>query len=125
MPAALEGSISGAGLMSFDGEVWNFAVHETGDIRNACSMVGNALTTDSAGEEIQSVTIAAPGSDPQEFTQNSWDVTLGDIIGNAILFTTERENPSTMMLETTTIGCCVMGKGSPPVQENLMAPSEM
>jgi len=123
MAATIQGSLGSNTLSDFDGEVWNFSVRETGDIRNACSMVGNAVATDSAGAEIASVTVAAPLASAQEFTQDPWDVTLGDIIGNAILFTTERENQSTMMLETTNIGCCVMGKGSPPVAE--MSPAEM
>ena len=81
-----------------------FTVHQKGDITNSCQNVGSELET---MNNIADVTY-----DPIEmsmFTQNDWMQAIGPIIGNSIVAT------KIVMGNPETIGCCVIGKGMPPM----------
>ena len=85
------------------GVVWEFSIHEFGDIRENCAKVGPALVTEN---NIADVTIST-SIDFQMFTQDDFMQDIGPIIGKSIKVTVMDGDMEDI------IGCCVIGKGTP------------
>ena len=88
------------------GETLMFTVHQKGDITNSCQNVGSELET------MNNIADATYDPIAPMFSQDDWMQAIGPIIGNSIVAT------KIVMGVPETIGCCVIGKGMPPMVMN-------
>ena len=85
---------------SLNGELWLAAVHEFGDRRGDCANIGDPVAN------LDDITVNTTGG-MQMFTQAAFMTDIGAMIGNSILMTT---------MSGVQLGCCVIGKGAPVVE---------
>ena len=111
-----DGSSIISGIYSVDGpdltETYDlaFTIHESGDIRDNCSRIGNELSTDEGIDTIlveNIVTSVAPFS----WTQEAFTVPLADILGRSVRITRLADGSSG---DPEQVGCCVLGKAPRP-----------
>lgn len=117
-------------LSSINGETWSFTVHKYGDINDGnCDNVGEMFKpfksygTPPPESMISDVTIADNAdSMPFTFSQDTYLLRLGDIVGNSIVATVDRGTVDAPMI--VTLGCCVIGKAAAPEVEEDPADDE-
>ena len=80
--------------------MWLARVHEFGDRRGDCANVGDPVAS------LDEITVNTTGG-MQMFTQAEFMTDIGAIIGNSVLVTD---------MSGVTLGCCVIGKGAPVVE---------